>query len=217
MAEELGKIEKPAAEQFKGERKLYIVPLLFAGEGAPSEYLEKFNLYWEQVSEHIANQESKIGKVQRVYHESIGLGGEDGLKVMEKLSPPTCQITRGKCESGAVFEATELAELANESMDWERFLLLGFLSQKVAQMVSENYREASNKRYEHIAGRIDETLEANEVAILFIREGHMVQFPGDIEVFSVAPPVLDEIHRWLRDRSARDEKGGEDERDESVE
>jgi len=29
-----------------------------------------------------------------------------------------------------------------------------------------------------------------------------VQFPPDIEVFSVAPPVLDEIHRWLRDRPA---------------
>ena len=29
----------------------------------------------------------------------------------------------------------------------------------------------------------------------------MVQFPVDIEVFSVAPPALDEIHRWLRDRS----------------
>jgi hypothetical protein len=27
-----------------------------------------------------------------------------------------------------------------------------------------------------------------------------VQFPADIEVFSVVPPVLDEIHRWLRNR-----------------
>ena len=42
------------------------------------------------------------------------------------------------------------------------------------------------------------------MALLFIREGHRVQFPPDIEVFSVAPPVLDEIHRWLRDRSAID-------------
>jgi hypothetical protein len=32
----------------------------------------------------------------------------------------------------------------------------------------------------------------------------MVQFPQDIEVFSVAPPVLDEIHRWLRESSSRD-------------
>jgi hypothetical protein len=28
----------------------------------------------------------------------------------------------------------------------------------------------------------------------------MVQFPEDIEVFSVAPPALDEIHRWQREQ-----------------
>jgi hypothetical protein len=32
-----------------------------------------------------------------------------------------------------------------------------------------------------------------------------VQFPQDIEVFSVAPPALDEIHRWLRDRTSAKE------------
>ena len=207
MAKKLGKIEKPAAEQFKGERKLYLVPLLFAGEDAPTEYMEKFNRYWEHVSQHIANQESKVGKVNRVYHESIALGGKDGLEVMEKLSPLSCRIAKAKCQNDAILEATEQAELANECMDWERFLLIGFLSEKVAQTVSANYRESLKKRYEHIAHRIDETLKANEVAILFIREGHMVQFPQDVEVFSVAPPVLDEIHRWLRDRPSKDEEG----------
>ena len=83
---------------------------------------------------------------------------------------------------------------------------MGFLTQKAARVVSAFYRKSSRKRYEHIARRIDETLKTNEVAILFIREGHMVQFPQDIKVFSVAPPVLDEIHRWLRDRSSTDKK-----------
>jgi hypothetical protein len=44
------------------------------------------------------------------------------------------------------------------------------------------------------------------VALLFIREGHLVQFPQDIEVFMVAPPALDEIHRWARDRAAKREQ-----------
>jgi len=206
MADELGKIEKPAAESFKEARKLYLVPLIFAAEDAPSEYVEKFNRYWEQIGQHIANQESKVGKVNRVYHEQISLGGEEGLKVMEKLSPPSCRVATEKCQNGAVLEATELAELTYECIDWERCLLIGFLSQKVAQTVSANYRQSARKRYEHIAGRIDETLMANEVAVLFIREGHMVQFPRDIEVFSVAPPALDEIHRWLRERSSTDKK-----------
>jgi len=206
MAEQLGKIEKPEAEHFTSKRKLCIVPLIFSSEKAPAEYVERFNSYWEQVSQHVANLESKIGKVSHVYHESIDLAGEDGLKVVEKLNTSCYQIARDKCQSGAVLEATEDKELAEESMDWERFLLMGFISQKVAKTVSEFYVEAMRKRFEHIARKIDETLKANETGILFIREGHMVQFPEDIEVFSVAPPALDEIRRWQRDRLSTDKK-----------
>jgi hypothetical protein len=205
MAEELGRIEKPEAEQFKEKRKLFLVPLLFSWKDAPAEYVEKLDRYWQQVSEHIANLESKIGKVNRVYHESITVAGEDGLQILEQLNPSSCQIVRDKCQSGAQLEVTEDRELANESLDWERHLLIGFASQKVAGMVSDFFAEASRKRYEYIAQKINETLRDDEVAMLFIWEGHMVQFPADIEVFSVAPPVLDDIHRWLRDRSSRAE------------
>ena len=211
MAEELGKIERPSTESFKGDRKLYLVPLLFASKDAPAEYLERFELYWQQVNEQIVNQEAKIGKVRRVYHESIALSGEEGLEILKKLNPASFQVTSEKCQVGAVLEATEEAELANECMDWERCMLLGFLSRKAAEHVAELYRESSKKRYEHIARRIDETLEANEVAVLFIREGHQVQFPQDIEVFMVAPPALDAIHRWLRERPPPEEPKEEEE------
>jgi len=121
---------------------------------------------------------------------------------MERLNPSSYQIARERCRCGAVLEATEDKELAEENMDWERCLIMGFMSRKVAKMVTEFYIESSRKRYEHIARKIDDTLKADEVGVLFIREGHMVQFSPDIEVFSVAPPALDEIHRWQRDRSA---------------
>jgi hypothetical protein len=87
------------------------------------------------------------------------------------------------------------------AMDWERCLLLGFMSDKVARMVGEFYVEASRKRYECIAREIDETLKAGERAILFISEGHQIQFPQNMQVFSVFPPALDQIHKWFRDRS----------------
>ena len=206
MTEELGRIERPEAERFKGERKLYLVPLLFAGKDSPPDYVEKFELYWQQVGEQIANQEQKIGRVKRVYHESITLAGEEGLTFMEKLSPHTHRITEEKCRDGAVLEPIELTELVSECMDWERCLMLGFLSQSAAEKVAESYREASKKRFEHISRRIDETLGEDEVAILFIREGHAVQFAEDVRVFSVAPPALDAIYRWLRDRSSRQEE-----------
>jgi hypothetical protein len=201
LAEELGRVEKPSVESFGGERKLFIVPLLFWSDNAPAEYSEKFELYWQQVSDHVSRLEESLGKVQRVYHESIFVGGEEGLEILEKLNASSCGIAREKCHNGAQLEETDDRELVEESMDWERCLLLGFMSQKVARMVSESYIETSRKRYEHIAKRIDETLKAGERAILFISERHRLQFPKDAQIFSISPPALDQIHRWLRDRS----------------
>lgn len=206
MTQEVGKIDKPETGSFKHGRRLLLVPLIYLAKDTPPEYTEKVDLYWKQAAEHVANLEAKIGTVNRVYHESISLGGEDGLRIMERLNPSSCYIATQKCQNNAELEAVEDRELAEESMDWERCLLIGFMSDKVATTVSDFYVEACKKRYEHIGKRIDETLKADEVAILFTREGHMVQFPHDVEVFSVAPPALDEIHRWLRDHATRKQR-----------
>jgi hypothetical protein len=205
MAEELGKIEKLDIEQF-GPRKLYIVPLIFSGSDAPPDYKEKLEKYWREVNEQIANQEVKVGKIKRVYHESMAVGGAEGLKIIAEINPLSHLIAKDKFENGAVFEATEQAELADECMDWERCLLMGLYSRKALETVAEAYEKCSVKRFEYIGRRIDETLQKGEAAMLFIREGHMVQFAKDIEVFSVAPPALDDIHRWLRDRSKQTEE-----------
>ena len=205
MAEQLGKIEKPDADRFINQRKLFLVPLLFSGKEAPSEYQDMFNHYWEQVSEHVSNLESKIGKVKHLYHESITSSSEEEIKVIERLNPACHQIVNDKIQHGAVIEATEDRELTEECLDWQRSLIMGFISHKVANIVSEFYLEASKRRYEFIAQQIDQTLKENETGILFIQEGHRVQFPPDIEVFSVAPPVLDEIYRWQRESSEKEQ------------
>ena len=98
MAEQLGKVEKPEAERFTSQRKLYIISLVFCEKESPPEYVEKFNLYWEQVNEQVANLESKIGKVNHVFHESIASSDEDGINAMEKLNPPGCQSAKDKCQ-----------------------------------------------------------------------------------------------------------------------
>lgn len=211
MAEELGKIEKLDIDKFTGLRKLYVVSLFFAGSGSPEDYLEKMEKYWREVNEQIANQEAKVGKVNRIYHESISLSGEAGLKVVEKINSLSYLIAKDKCDCGAVLEATEQADLADECMDWERCLLLGFFSPKVAETVAGLYRESAIKRFEYIGQQIDKTLRKDEIGILFIREGHRVQFAKDIEVFNVAPPSLDELHRWLRDQSQGRDKEDKEE------
>jgi hypothetical protein len=201
MPEQLGKIERLEAERFKQGKKLYLVPLMYSGEDTPAEYREKCNRYWQQVAEHLVNLATKIGKVIRVYHESIFQSGEDGMKAVERLNPSSHHIVRTQCDNGAVLEAVEERELLEEVTDWQRCLMLGFMSDKVASRVSELYVEAARKRNESIAKKISETLKNDEAGLLFIREEHSVQFPSDVEVFSIFPPALDEIHRWLRDQT----------------
>jgi hypothetical protein len=201
MPEQLGKIEKPEAEHFKKGKKIYLVPLVYSVEEAPYEYKEKCSRYWQQVTEQLNNLASKIGIVNRVYHESIFQSDEDGMKAMESLNPSGYQIAKTQCDNGAILETVEEEELFEEVMDWQRCLMVGFMSDKVASKVSEFYVEAAKKRNEFIAKKISETLKEDEAGLLFIREEHSVQFPSDIEVFSIFPPALDEIHRWYRDQA----------------
>jgi len=201
MPEQLGKIERLEVEHFKQGKKLYLVPLIYSGEEAPDEYKEKCSRYWQQVAEHLTNLAAKIGKINRVYHESIFQSGEDGMKAVERLNPSSYQIAKTQCDNGAIFETIEEKELFEEVMDWQRCLMLGFMGDKVASKVSEFYVEAAKKRNEFMAKKISETLKDDEAGLLFIREEHSVQFPSDIEVFSVFPPALDEIHRWYRDQA----------------
>jgi hypothetical protein len=201
MPEQLGKIERLEVEHFKQGKKLYLVPLVYSGEDAPDEYKEKCSCYWQQVTEQLTNLASKIGKVNRVYHESIFQCGEDGMKAIERLNLSSYQIAKTQCDNGAIFETIEERELFEEVMDWQRCLMLGFISDKVAGKVSEFYVEAARKRNEFMAKKISETLKDDEAGLLFIREEHSVQFPSDVEVFSIFPPVLDEIHRWYRDQA----------------
>jgi len=188
MSEQLGKIDKPEAEQFHGKRKLLLVTLVFSEPDAPLEYVEKLNRYWEQISQHITNLEAKIGSVRHVYHESVFEAAEAGLATLEKLNPDSHLFVKNKCESGAVLQATEDRELMAETMDWERFILTGFISQKVATQVTDSYFQAVKKRYEHIKQAIDRTLKANEAAYCSSQKSQ-VQFPKDVEVFLVAPPL----------------------------
>lgn len=202
MSEELGKIEKPLAEEFKRGRKLYFVPLVYCGGESSAEYLEKYNKYWNQVENQMSDLELKLGKVGKMYHELIPVGGEDGAKAIKDLSDRSYQIIKARIDRGAQLEATEESGLLTEFMDWNRCLAVGLQNQKVFIKIYESYMEASKKRNEYIARQIDETLKANEIGLLFMREGHQVQFPPDIQVFYVAPPALDEINRWLRDRES---------------
>jgi hypothetical protein len=203
MAEELGKIEKPSVEELKEGRKLYFIPLIYRGEESPEDYLEKYNKYWEQVEKQIAELESKLGKVNRIYHELIPATGEAGSEAIKELCDRGHKIVQACLDKGAHLEAIEEGDLLTEFMDWSRCLIIGLQNQGVLKKVYEYYLEVAKKRNEYIAGKIDQTLKKDEIGILLMRENHQVQFPSDIQVFYVAPPALDDIKRWLRDHEMK--------------
>jgi hypothetical protein len=203
MSEELGKIEKPSIEEFKKGRKLYFVPLIYGGKESPEDYREKFNRYWNQVEDKLGALEMKLGMVAKVYYEMIPTGGEEGIKAIKEINEKSYEIIKNRLDKGAQLEAVEEEELLAEIMDWSRCLAIGLQSQKAFTTVYQSYTEISKKRNEHIAHQIDKSLQADEIGILFMREGHQVQFPEDIQVLYVAPPALDEIRRWLRDQETK--------------
>ncbi len=202
MAQEIGRIEKPDAERFSGSRKLCLVPLVFAPPDAPEDLQRMVEGYWTAVETHLAHLTARLGPARRVYYETVLGSGEAAQQSIQSLNDRSHGIVTAALAGGAELTSVEDEELLREEFDWQRCLLTGLTSQKVARLAFESYREVNQKRYEHIARRIDETLQPGEVGIILIREEHRVQFPTDIQVFYVAPPALDEIHRWLREHTS---------------
>ena len=206
MSEELGRVEKPEVSSFKQNRKILQVPLVYSSKEAPPDYAELFQKYWQQAEEMVSKLEAKLGKANVIMHESVTAGGEEGYRIIHELNTKSHAICEARGKGGCRLEVFEDRALLAEVMDWERCLLVGFLSENVAHKVYDFYNEASKLRNQHISKAIGDLVKDGDIALLFIREHHAVQFPTDIDVFMVAPPALDEIHRWARDRQMKLEK-----------
>ena len=197
MTQELGRIERPSSEDFRGKRKLLLVPQIYHPPTLEEEGAALLSVLWEQVQTQVSSLQAGLGPVKHIYHESVVEGGEDGVRSLEAAETPSLALVRELHQAGATLEATEDAEGLWETIDLQRCLMLPLSSEKVATQLREWFNDSARKRYEHIAGRIDETLGQDEVGLLVINERHQAQFPTDIDVFYVAPPALDLFRRWL--------------------
>ena len=203
----IGRIEKLSVDYFKSSRrKLYLVFLLYSGEGLKKEslkdYADKLRKYWEDVEVRIDDLRKKLGEVKRIYHELVDVGGKEGLEIIKKFSKESYQLVKKLFEEKATLETTEDGKLLRENMDWGRCLATNPQSSQVLMKISQFYLESMQKRDEHIARRIDETLKKNETGILFIRENNNVKLPSDIEIFRISSPILDDIHQYLKNLSS---------------
>ena len=209
MAEELGRIERPSAEQYRGRRKLILVPLMYSPAQSDPEGAAALQNYWEQMQTQVAALENALGGLRHVFHESITVGGEEGMEQLLAGDQRSHGFISGKLEAGAALEETEDIEILLETLDLQRCLMIPMASPTVAQRLQEWHADANRRRYEFIANRIDETLTGENVGLLLISERHQVQFPPDIEVFYVSPPALDEFRRWLQNWAVRQQQAME--------
>jgi hypothetical protein len=203
MAQEIGRISRPAAEQYQGRRKLLLVPLVYGPPGEAPDGVAALGKYWDQMQTQVNSLESALGGLRHVYHESVPVGGQEGLDHLERMDLRSHRFVKAKCESGATLEATEDTGLLAEILDLQRCLMLPLISGTVGQKLEEWFAESNRSRYEHISKQIDSTLGEDEAGLLLVRERHQIQFPADIEVFYVSPPALDEFRKWLQDWIAR--------------
>ena len=198
MSQQLGRIERVPAEQYRGKRKVLLVPVFNIPQPYDQDATDVTLRYWEQVTTQVAALEATLGGLHRIYHENLTEGGESGLKQLEMMNQSSLALVQEKCDTGSTLEATESIELLAEVIDLQRCLILPLASDKVAARLGEWFGEANRSRYEHIGSRINDTLGDEQTGLLFVGERHQVQFAQDIEVFYVAPPALDEFRRWLQ-------------------
>lgn len=221
MSTPLADIGKPAASSYQKGRKLYLVPffagpnreeMTLADDGSEEAAETKRTLdefegllarYWVGADQHITRLEESLGKAERLYHEHLDSAGEETDQLLEKINPLGAKLLRRRASAGAVLEATEDRDILVEIGDWLACATAGLRSEKATSMVYQAYAEANAKRNEHIAARIDETLQEDEAGILVIRDDHRVQFPPDLQVFYVAPPALNDLRKWINDLPGR--------------
>ena len=196
----LSQFPKPEADQYRGKRKLFLVPTFAFPPSVPEEGQTLLESYWSDVRDHINNLERSLGTVAHVYHESLFSDGDEGMKLLEGMTPKAYSFIQAMCQSTAKLEATEDRALVQESSDWHRCISVGLASEKVRSLAIEGLQQATQKRFEHIASRIDETLKEDETGAIFVGEDHGIQFPTDVQVFYVAPPSLDTLKKWIDDQ-----------------
>ena len=209
MTQELGRIDRPSAELYRGRRKLILLPLVYSPAPEEPEGASALQNYWQQAQTQVAALVNALGGLRRVYHESITEGEKEGLEQLRAGDLRSHSFVSLKCEQGAVLEAVEDFEILLETLDLQRCLMMPLASPAVASRLQEWHAEANRRRYNHIAARIDATLEVDGVGLLLISERHQVQFPSDVEVFYVSPPALDEFRRWLQSWAARQQRAAE--------
>lgn len=204
---ELGRIERPAAENFKEKRKLYCVPNIYPIVDAADDYHKLVEKFWNETAQQIDRLES-AGKIRKIFCESMFVQGQEAFDALEKLNKNAFKIVKKRVDEGAVLLPIEREEIFGPFVDWANCLNV-VRTKEVFEKVYELYTEFSDRRIKYIQNVIETNLSDKEAGLLIMSDEDRVrlQFPNDIEVFLVTPPSYDDIVRWFREKK-KEFKGG---------
>lgn len=195
--EQIGRFDKPEVGNVLEKRKLYIVALVHQMPGAPDGYATRLSKYWSAVDEHVSRLEAKAGMVKRIFHEGVGQSGDAAIDRLKQVNIAAYPLVKGRVESGASFEDFEDDDLFLEYLDWGRCMQIGFASPKVAEAVSQAFTRINEQRVENMSKTLETALGAGEAGLLIASSTQGLNIPEDVEKFSIMPPELDELMRWI--------------------
>jgi|TARA_B110000263_G_scaffold233465_1_gene230303 hypothetical protein len=196
----LGSTGKADANRFNGKKKLLLIPLIPIFPDMENDISDLLDRFWAEIFSQVGNIESVLGTVKHVFHEMIHEENENGIQILSQVYPRSANFLKEYINSGAKLEALEVPETWMELTDWQRCLSIGLISKKVFDIASKNYQEISIKRTKQLPQTINDLMEKDEVGLLFISEGHAVQFPSDIQIFYVSPPSAKELKDVMAER-----------------
>jgi hypothetical protein len=200
---ELGQIQRPDVEEFRGKRKLYCVANIYPIEDAPKDFTELLNKYWDEVVQQLEKIEN-AGKAGKIFCELISEQSEQEIGILNKINERSYQIIKQRLDQGDTLIPLERKEIFGPYTDWGNCLRVVF-TKEVFTKVLGFFMEFSEKRSQHILKVIDDNLAEAEAGLLIMKDEDRakLQFPKDIEVFLITPPSYDDILRWLRDKLAK--------------
>ncbi len=196
---ELGKIQRPAVEDFTEKRKIYCVPNIYPFKDSPDELKKLIDKFWQEVSAQLDRLEA-AGKIKKIFCENVYAGDEKGLKILSKVNEKALAVVKRKIEEGATLLPLEDREIFAAFLDWRNCLAV-IQTEAVYEKVFPFFKEIYQKRLQHIQDMIDKNTAPGEASLLIMVDEERVklQFPSDIEVFLVTPPSYDDLMRWFRD------------------
>lgn len=216
---ELGKIEKPEAQNFTAKRKLYVVPTLPFEELALQFKLDnaKLERFWGEVREKIDYFVSTYGNISTLYLEEVNEDEKIGMEIFEKFGKESnhYKLIKSLMDSGAVIKGIEKSEyLRRSKLLFEEYsksflpeikeLHEGFYGKNIdfegwrsylVKKIQETQDEMSK-----LASKIIKELPENANSILIITDGRPIEFPESMDVFQIRPPAFDEIARNIREK-----------------